>query len=288
MAIDWSAARVPNFFAAMQEGYDAGRTHARQSRLDQGYARYAAGDKTAIADVMAADPSGGAALAGYDRQQRQQAAGDAIVSELAAGNTKGALSHAATPEQYATVSSMIATADDRQRDVIDRHNKTMAGILFSLKSAKDPVTGRPLTPAERLRVGQHIATSHADLGIKPEEITIEDVSDAAIDGHLAVAQQIKDLIAAHKSVAVAPGGSLVDPANPQTPLYTAPDRIPAGFERDASGNLRPIPGGPADTAYVHQRATAGHVTGGGHGGHGAAGATWGSGAASVNPAHKYR
>jgi len=40
---------------------------------------------------------------------------------------------------------------------------------------------------------------------------------------------------------VAPGGSLVSPANPQVPLFNSPPKPPEGFKLKADGGLEPIP-----------------------------------------------
>lgn len=263
MAINWALGLLPDYGDTFMQSFEQGRQTGKAHALERAYQTYASDPGAGASAAMAIDPAAGMALQRDYQAQQDRTAGQQTASALASGDRESALLAASKlgPDQVMAVHASIAKLDDHQRALVQRRNEQLGSILLGARHATADVN-------ERLAIAQHVASLHPEFGIKPEQITLQDMSDAGIDTHLAAVRTLDDVIAQHKPVAVAPGGSLVDPANPTTPLYTAPDRVPAGFMRDGQGNLVPITGGPADPTYIGTVASKRHVTGGGGRGHG--------------------
>jgi hypothetical protein len=112
----------------------------------------------------------------------------------------------------------VARMDESGRRTVARRAEALAEVLRGLQGATSD-------PVERLRMARHLARVTPGLGLRPRDITGDDVTDAGLTGHIA---SIADLRQALEFAA--------------RPRYVAPLRD--GHVNPTQGGVRYL--GPAD------------------------------------------
>jgi hypothetical protein len=72
----------------------------------------------------------------------------------------------------------VARMEEGERRGVARRAEALSGILRALQGATPD-------PAERLRMARHLARVTPGLGLRPEDISLHDVTDAGVAGHIA-------------------------------------------------------------------------------------------------------
>lgn len=72
----------------------------------------------------------------------------------------------------------LARMDDGGRRAVAQRAEALSGVLRGLQ-------GATADPGERLRMARHLARVTPGLGLRPENISLSDVTDTGVAGHIA-------------------------------------------------------------------------------------------------------
>lgn len=259
MSVDWRLGLAPDDLGpSVAQAFQTGRALAKQNALESAYRTFASDPAAGAKAVTAIDPVMGNQLTTDANAQHDRQSSLDVSSALAKGDQTGAITAAGTlpADQMLAVQQHIASLDESHRKLAADTNEKLAGVLHGLSTVQDV--------SERLRMAQHIAAQHPELGLAADKITADDVSDQGIQAHLNTAMTLKDLLAredkANETLIVPEGGSVFtkgqfagaapvsDNATPAPAAAAAPaapggEGQPISVRQNNPGNLRSLPDG---------------------------------------------
>lgn len=184
--VDFGILQTPDYAGALQRGIDQGRTQAKRTRVEGALASYQDNPDAAEGALVAAGAPEIAVSLGQIRRQKVQAEQeDAKFKQqqeaLAAQKAAGAL-HATDPKAAQDAALAAGNVDfaDALSKMDDNNRQATIQHLDLLNNIATRIAASTPDPVERARRAQHIATVHPELGIKPEEITPEGMTDQSI------------------------------------------------------------------------------------------------------------
>jgi len=203
--VDWSLLKTPDFVGDYQNAFQVGRQLAAQRGADAANAQFATDPQGAINAMRPYDPAQAESLQQqYQARQDRQGAVQQATAE-AAGDLPGAMNAAAArgaTGDVATLRAQIDALPEQQRQAAaakaQQTNEAFAHVLIGLKGATNS-DGSPLAPPQRLAVAQHMAQTTGLMD--PSRITLDDVSDAGINGHLASAMTVEQALKSYQATA---------------------------------------------------------------------------------------
>ncbi|MDB5483468.1 MAG: hypothetical protein JWO83_4521 [Caulobacteraceae bacterium] len=83
----------------------------------------------------------------------------------------------------------VARMDEGGRGAIAKRAEALTEVLRGLQGATPD-------PAERLRMARHLAQVTPGLGLRPEDISLRDVTDTGVAGHIASVTGLRQALAA--------------------------------------------------------------------------------------------
>ena len=83
----------------------------------------------------------------------------------------------------------VARMDEAGRGAVAQRAEALTEVLRGLQRATPD-------PAERLRMARHLARVTPGLGLRPEDISLRDVTDRAVAGHIANVSGLRQALAA--------------------------------------------------------------------------------------------
>lgn len=235
--VDWNLLKTPDYLGTYVNALQAGRAHAKERATDAAYQTYASDPQAGINALSAIDPQTAMQLQNartqqqheqttWDQQQADRTNSMAVSEALARGDRDAAIAAGRNlgPDSLIALQQHIATLDETHRQQASQSAMFLGRLLHGIAG---------LPPEQRLSAAQHLAQFHPELGIKPEDLTADDVSDQGIANHISVAEAIYRAAHPQESYTIPMGGERhdFDPVTGEPTISKGPEPRPVNNMR---------------------------------------------------------